>query len=378
MSPAQLNVLTAALVNVNNGRNGRDANSLLGSIHTFDATLGCDAATFQPCSDRALSNHKSTVDSFRYYNLNKGIPEGQAIAIGRYSEDVYYGGNPWYLSTLAAAELLYDALYVWRHQSSVSVTDVSKDFFNDLVPGITTGSYAAGSPTYQNIVAAVSNYADGFVNVVAKYTPAGGALSEQFTKDNGTSISARDLTWSYASLLTAAARRKGLVPEPWSNTQAASVPPVCSATSVIGTYKTATATSFPPNQTPITGAPPTKTTTVASTTTSTGCATASVVAVTFRERVVTQFGQTIKIVGNNDLIGNWDPKNAIALDASDYTANDPIWKVTITFPAGTSIQYKYINFNQDGTYTWEKDPNHNYTVPKTCASTVTQSDTWQA
>lgn len=268
-------------------------------------------------------------------------------------------------------------MYVWKQQGSVTVTDVSKAFFNDLVPGIASGSYAAGSSTYNTIIAAVSNYADGFVTIVAKYTPAGGALSEQFTKDNGTAISAHDLTWSYASLLTAADRRQGLVPQPWSNNQAASVPSVCSATSVIGTYKAATATSFPPNQTPITGAPPTKTTTVASTTTSTGCATASVVAVTFRERVVTQYGQTIKIVGNNDLIGNWNPQSAIALDASDYTAENPLWKVTITFPAGTSIQYKYINFNQDGTYTWENDPNHSYTVPKTCATTATEADTWQ-
>ncbi|CRK32910.1 hypothetical protein BN1708_019142, partial [Verticillium longisporum] len=46
--------------NINGGsyRNGKDANSILTSIHNFDPVLGCDASTFQPCSDRALSNHK--------------------------------------------------------------------------------------------------------------------------------------------------------------------------------------------------------------------------------------------------------------------------------------------------------------------------------
>jgi glucoamylase len=84
-----------ANINENNGRSGKDANTVLGSIHSFDPTLGCDASTFQPCSDRALSNHKIFVDSFRtIYTLNSGIPEGSAVAIGRYPEDTYYNGNP--------------------------------------------------------------------------------------------------------------------------------------------------------------------------------------------------------------------------------------------------------------------------------------------
>lgn len=84
-----------ANTNVNTGRAERDANVILGSIHTFDPTLGCDAATFQPCSDRALISHKAIVDSFRsIYNINSAIPSGSAVAVGRYAEDVYYNGNP--------------------------------------------------------------------------------------------------------------------------------------------------------------------------------------------------------------------------------------------------------------------------------------------
>jgi glucoamylase len=37
-----------ANINENNGRTGKDANTLLGSIQTFDPTAGCDATTFQP------------------------------------------------------------------------------------------------------------------------------------------------------------------------------------------------------------------------------------------------------------------------------------------------------------------------------------------
>jgi glucoamylase len=37
------------LANINvGGRSAKDANTLLGSIHIFDPTAGCDASTFQP------------------------------------------------------------------------------------------------------------------------------------------------------------------------------------------------------------------------------------------------------------------------------------------------------------------------------------------
>ena len=88
---------TLANINENNGRTGKDANTLLGSIHTFDPSAACDDSTFQPCSDKALANHKTVTDSFRsIYTINSDIPEGTAVAVGRYPEDTYQGGNPWY------------------------------------------------------------------------------------------------------------------------------------------------------------------------------------------------------------------------------------------------------------------------------------------
>lgn len=45
--------------------------------------------------------------------VNSGIPAGSAVSVGRYSEDSYMGGNPWYLNTLAAAEQLYDGSYCY-------------------------------------------------------------------------------------------------------------------------------------------------------------------------------------------------------------------------------------------------------------------------
>ena len=58
---------------------------------------------------------------------------------------------------------------------------------------------------------AVTAYADSFVEIAQKYTPADGSLAEQFDRNTGAPLSAEDLTWSYAAFVTMAERRAGLV-----------------------------------------------------------------------------------------------------------------------------------------------------------------------
>ncbi|BDD58087.1 hypothetical protein MAP00_003394 [Monascus purpureus] len=234
------------LSNFGGGRSGKDANSILGVLHTFDPDADCDDTTFQPCSARALANHKVVTDSFRsIYSLNSGIAQGQAVAVGRYPEDVYQGGNPWYLCTLAAAEQLYDALYQWDRIGSLSITDVSLGFFQDLYPSAAVGDYASSTETYRDIMAAVKAYANGYMDIARKYTPANGALAEQFSRDDGSPVSAVDLTWSYASLLTAAARRGSQMPPSWNESSSNKPPSTCSASSATGPYASATNTVWP-------------------------------------------------------------------------------------------------------------------------------------
>ena len=234
---------TAVISNIpTNGRTGLDVNSVLASLLTFDsASASCDDTTFQPCSPRALSNHKLLVDSFRdIYGVNKGRTTGQAAAVGRYAEDVYFGGNPWYLATLAAAEQLYDALYQWDKQGRLSVTQISLPFLYDLVTNVTTGTYTKESPEYTKITGAVKAYADGFVSIVQEYTPPDGELNEQFDRNTGAPVSVQHLTWSYAAFLTAVARRSGDVPATWGVASLPPVPSQCARTTVSGTYVTPT------------------------------------------------------------------------------------------------------------------------------------------
>jgi glucoamylase len=72
----------------------------------------------------------------------------------------------------------------------------------------------------------VKIFADSFVAVVAKYTPSGGGLAEQYSRSNGVPVSAVDLTWSYAALLTTVGARQGVVPPSWG-AKGLTVPATC-------------------------------------------------------------------------------------------------------------------------------------------------------
>jgi len=104
---------------------------------------------------------------------------------------------------------MYDALIVWNKQGCLEVTDTSLAFFHMFDTSLSAGTYCAPSSTYGSVTSAVKSFADAFIAVNAKYTPLDGSLSEQYSRNNGTPVSARDLTWSYASALTAFSARDG-------------------------------------------------------------------------------------------------------------------------------------------------------------------------
>jgi glucoamylase len=136
------------------------------------------------------------------------------------------------LASFAVAEQLYDALIVWSNEGSLTVTDVSFPFFQQFDTSITPGTYQSSTPTYSTLTTAIKNFADGFVAMAAKYTPSNGELAEQYTRSDGTPTSALDLTWSYASALTAFNARAGKTSASWG---AAGLPvsPACSTSKAL-------------------------------------------------------------------------------------------------------------------------------------------------
>ncbi|KAK9414358.1 putative 1, 4-alpha-D-glucan glucohydrolase [Seiridium unicorne] len=312
-----------ANINTNTIRTGLDANTILGSIAIFDVNATCDNATVQPCSSRGLSNFKAFVDSFRngtLYPINDGVSTQSGIALGRYTEDVYYGGNPWYLITAGAAEYLYDAVAQWRTQGALTIDDTSLSFFTDIYPSARTTIYGAGSncSEFLLILNAVSAYADSFVSVVEQYTPVNGSLSEQFNKTApGNPISAYDLTWSYAAFVTMSERRAGQYPPSWESAAAAAVPSECLSSSTQGVYVPAFAAGAP---------------NVSSSCTS---------YVQFAVNASTYFGENVYLVGNTSDLGAWDVNNAQPLLASNYTSERPLWYAPVALTAGEYINYGY-------------------------------------
>jgi glucoamylase len=106
------------------------------------------------------------------------------------------------------------------------VTDTSLGFFSQFVPDIDPGTYFSNSSQYSTLTSAIKAFADGFVQITANYTPSDGGLAEQFDKSTGHPLSAADLTWSYASVLTANDSYAGIKPAGWG-AKGLVVPSVC-------------------------------------------------------------------------------------------------------------------------------------------------------
>ncbi|OLL24226.1 Glucoamylase [Neolecta irregularis DAH-3] len=196
----------------NSSRSGLDCGTLLGSVHGNGRT---GYGLFQPSDEKVLVTLQAFVDSFKHlYNINANA---NGIACGRYPEDVYDGisksrGNPWYLCTTIVAESLYTANFEFTKAKSVNVTAANVKFFQQFFDKAEPGrSYSSDSQEFKHIVDGISNYADTFLDVVRQFSARNGSLSEEFDRNTGEPRGARDLTWSYAALISAKMARDGMV-----------------------------------------------------------------------------------------------------------------------------------------------------------------------
>lgn len=286
-----------------------------------------------------LATHKVLVDSFRnLYPINNNATAPNAVLVGRYPEDTYYGGNPWPLCTLGAAELLYDAVHQINQTGSLTVDKYSLAFFQDLSPNITIGSYTGEVMT--GILSNMTTYADGFVSAVREYLPANGSISEQYNRTTGESMSASKLTWSFASFVTMSRRRAGQFPNSWgawhplANTNLTAGQCRASSYNSTGTYTPAVADGAPN----ITKA----------------CASE----VIFSCNASTQFGQNVYILGNVTKLGaalNNADNIILPLNTGNITTDNPQWYLDIWLGAGQTVGYQYVL--QNGTaWVFEQGP----------------------
>ncbi len=204
--------LAASLdVKARDGHTGKstdlDANVILAAVHSgrIDSRVLATARLVE-LRDQKL------------FPLNGDVSRRLGTAIGRYEGDVYFGGNPFYMLTLAFAELCYK---VAAHITTNGL-DVDAENHDFLASALTNAefmqpgaSFAPGSLEASRTAAAILAKGDAFVNRVARHariTPDGKGgyvlpLPEQFDKVDGAPRSASDLTWSNAALLSTARAR---------------------------------------------------------------------------------------------------------------------------------------------------------------------------
>jgi len=125
-----------------------------------------------------------------------GIP---GILYGRYEGDNYAGGNPWVLLSAALAEVLY------RGAAEVHSAGLEQAAYSLWQPLLGLPQ-TFDAPT---TAAAMASAADGvLLRIRAHVKDSGFHLTEQLDRNDGTPMSAKDLTWSYATVLKAMHARK--------------------------------------------------------------------------------------------------------------------------------------------------------------------------
>ncbi|EGO56169.1 hypothetical protein NEUTE1DRAFT_130221 [Neurospora tetrasperma FGSC 2508] len=159
----------------------------------------------------------------------------------------------------------------------------------------------------------------------------------------------------------------------WNSFQTAQVYLSCADIAIVGGGETKPST--------------TKTTATATTlvtsskTPSASCTPAATVAVTFNHLASTSYGESIKLVGSISQLGSWSASSGVALSASQYTTSNPLWTATVSLPAGTKFEYKFVKVSSSNgggsAVTWESDPNRSYTVPQSCVESVTVDSSWK-
>jgi glucoamylase len=167
-----------------------DIGVILGVLHAGRETGA--HSVLDPKTQATLAALEDMFDA--EYPINHHRPPGHGPAMGRYASDAYYGGNPWYLATLAAAEFYFKLAIALRAGARMPETRENARFRERL---------SGGDPA-----ATAFKRGDSFMRTVQAYTPSSGDLSEQFDRATGAQTSAKHLAWSYAAFITAAESRR--------------------------------------------------------------------------------------------------------------------------------------------------------------------------
>lgn len=116
------------------------------------------------------------------------------------------GGNPWVLTSGCLAELLYRAAAEIRASNGVTPSTEAAWHKTLDVLRYNTTLIRAGSAS--DLAQALATTGDGVLLRIRYHTVGSGLhMPEQLDRNTGVETSATDLTWSYATILKAMAKR---------------------------------------------------------------------------------------------------------------------------------------------------------------------------
>ncbi|KAI9437567.1 Six-hairpin glycosidase-like protein [Lactarius indigo] len=206
------------ITKVAEGRSGYGSAPLAVSVYNFDPSLGCDDATFQPCSPRALSSLKVVGDRFKeLFPLSRNFTSDRPPYFGFFTEDQFIGGHPQFSSSFNSAEQLYDALTTWDLIGYIEVTSVSLKFWKQFDSRILVNTYKKGSSGYKDLTGYVREWANKIVLQLAKATPDDYFLVECINKETGKPYGPRGAILGLVAALGVIDANKGLVPPNWGH-----------------------------------------------------------------------------------------------------------------------------------------------------------------
>ena len=197
-----------------------DSSIILAALHAQG-----EPGYFSAADDRVLATAHFIRSTFAsLYPINKVSRDPKqrrlAPAIGRYPEDRYDGngtsqGHPWFLTTAALAELMYSAAISYDAANQILITAHNEAFFADLALANVTlrrgDSIKRGDTRFLGILLALLQGGDEYLARIHLHAANSGDLTEQFDRYTGFERGARDLSWSYASVLSAAKARARLI-----------------------------------------------------------------------------------------------------------------------------------------------------------------------
>jgi glucoamylase len=153
-----------------------------------------------------------------------------ALAMGRYPGDMWdgvnrSGGNPWFLSTFAASEMLFKLAHEYKESKTIVVDELSRDFFIELVGAFAPEKVSLFKQRYfefapheilstdelfPSVLDSLKMAGDEYLMLGLSHTSPDGRIDEQFNAFHGYMQGAQNLSWSYAALITAIRAREQL------------------------------------------------------------------------------------------------------------------------------------------------------------------------